>query len=70
MAARSNQESANFWRKSRASSGEGECVEVGRLGRSVLVRDSRDRSGHTLRLTSGEWRTLLTSIQNGDFDHG
>ena len=56
MTAQPNQYSAVIWRKSRASSGQGECVEIARLGSAVLVRDSRDESGAVLTLTSAQWR--------------
>jgi hypothetical protein len=68
MAARPDRDSAVTWRKSRASSGGGECVEVARLGRSVLVRDSRNRLGGALALTTAQWRALLVTIRNGDLD--
>jgi hypothetical protein len=51
------------WRKSSASAGADECVEFARLNRTVLVRDSRDKSGPTLSFTSTEWQALLTRIQ-------
>ena len=68
MAARPNRDSAVTWRKSRASGGSGECVEVARRGRSVLVRDSRDRPGGALSLTLAQWRALLATIRKGDLD--
>ncbi|MGH3188950.1 MAG: DUF397 domain-containing protein [Streptosporangiaceae bacterium] len=42
------------WRKSTHSSGNGgECVEVADHARSVLVRDTKDRSGPLLQFTDG-----------------
>lgn len=51
------------WRKSTGSQTAEDCVEVARLGASVLVRDSRDRSGPVLAFNRTEWRSLLTRIR-------
>ena len=53
------------WRKSRASVGAGECVEVATFGAYVLARDSRDQSGTVLRFTSAQWHGLVNRIKNG-----
>ena len=53
------------WRKSSASAGAGECVEVATSGQSVLTRDSRDQSGAVLAFTPVQWLGLLQRIQNG-----
>jgi hypothetical protein len=58
------------WRTSRASAGAGECVEVAAASPLVLARDSRDRSGPVLRLTSGQWTGMLDRIKNGDLNSG
>lgn len=56
----------NAWRTSRASADQGACVEVAACrGSSVLVRDSRDRSGVVLELTSAQWRDLVTRLRGG-----
>ena len=68
MAARSNQQSMPVWRKSSASEGTGECVEIAALEQSVLVRDSRDRAGAPLAVHRSEWRALVVRIRNGEFD--
>ena len=70
MPARSNQRSVPIWRKSTASDSAGECVEVARRGRSVLVRDSRDRQGPMLTFDRSNWRALVTRIKNGTLDSG
>ncbi|MGD0242212.1 MAG: DUF397 domain-containing protein [Streptosporangiaceae bacterium] len=54
------------WRKSRASAGAGECVEVATSGQSVLTRDSRDQSGTVLAFTTSQWLGLTRRIRNGD----
>ena len=53
------------WRTSSASGGSGECVEVARWGSSVLIRDSRDRSGPILMVNAAQWLGFLarTSVE-------
>ncbi len=70
IAAQPNRYAAVIWRKSRASQRDSECVEVARLGASVLVRDSHDKSGAVLALTSAQWLELLARIRNGALDPG
>jgi hypothetical protein len=53
------------WRKSTGSVTDEECVEVARLGGSVLIRDSRDRSGPILAFSHTEWQALMTRIRGG-----
>ncbi|SCG48515.1 DUF397 domain-containing protein [Micromonospora halophytica] len=49
-----------LWRKSTRSDNDGNCVEVAdNLPGVVLVRDSKDRSGPTLRFTPTAWRSFL-----------
>jgi len=53
------------WRKSSASAGQGECVEVATSGQSVLTRDSRAEAGPVLAFTASQWLGLLQRIKNG-----
>ena len=48
--------SDNHWRKSSYSGGSGgDCIEIaGQAGR-LLVRDTKDRAGKTLRFSSAAW---------------
>ncbi len=57
------------WRKSTASTGNGECVELAALpdGR-VAVRDSKDPDGAILRFTRAEMRAWLHGVRAGEFD--
>ncbi len=55
------------WRKSRAS-GSGNCVEVALAGESVLLRDSKDQLGPSLRFTPEEWSAFLVGVRSGEFD--
>lgn len=70
MVDRSTEAMPLCWRKSSASMGDNECVEVAALGPAVLVRDSRDRSTGALVLDSAQWSALVNAIQNGRLDVG
>jgi hypothetical protein len=61
--AASNRNSITGWRKSRASNGAGECVEVTTAASFVLARDSRDPSGAVLTFTSAQWLGLVRHIR-------
>ena len=69
MPAQRSQHAALAWRASDFSTGEGNCVEVAADGRSVLVRDSRNRSGVVLALPSAQWSALLRRIRNEEHPH-
>jgi Domain of unknown function (DUF397) len=51
------------WRKSTYSGGNGSCVEVATLGRSIAVRDSHDKNGPKLIVTADDWRLLLRQVK-------
>ena len=51
------------WRTSSYSTGDGgQCVEVA-SGDGVVVRDTKDRDGATLTLTTTAWQTFITSLR-------
>ena len=51
------------WRKSSYSgSNGGQCVEVA-SAEGVMVRDTTDRDGATLRVPSDAWRTFTASLK-------
>jgi hypothetical protein len=65
MFIRPAQDSPLSWRKSSASAGAGECVEVATSGQTVLTRDSRAQAGPVLAFTASQWLALLHRIKNG-----
>lgn len=62
MTAQPNRSSTPIWRKSSASAGGGECVEVAHWKSSVLVRDSGDRSGTILEFTPAQWHGFVQRV--------
>ncbi len=56
------------WRKSSRSGGNGQCVEVRRTGDTVEVRDTKDRTGPSLRFTVQEWAAFTGGTKDGEFD--
>jgi Domain of unknown function (DUF397) len=52
------------WRKSSYSGGNGgACIEVGKHGGSVLVRDSKTERSPELPFTSGAWTEFLATLK-------
>jgi hypothetical protein len=52
------------WRKSSYSGdNSGNCIEVAGNGSRVLVRDTKDRNGTTLRLTPDAWRRFAAKVK-------
>jgi hypothetical protein len=64
MTTQPNRESTLVWRRSRASGGSGECVEVATWESSVLVRDSRDRLGTRLTFSPAQWRGFVRGVKD------
>jgi hypothetical protein len=56
------------WRKSKASTPTGECLEVAFADAAVLVRHSHDPSGPVLSFSHGEWKAFLVGARDGEFD--
>ncbi|THA72720.1 DUF397 domain-containing protein [Streptomyces sp. A0958] len=50
------------WFKSSHSNGNGNCVEVARLGAGVAVRDSKVHAGPVLTCAAGGWRAFIGSV--------
>ncbi|MFJ4667071.1 DUF397 domain-containing protein [Kitasatospora purpeofusca] len=54
-----------MWFKSTYSSNEGgDCVEVAETTESVLVRDSKDKSGPRLAFSPTAWRSFVEFAQS------
>jgi len=51
------------WRVSSYSASEGNCVEVGRVGGSVVVRDTKNREAGSLRLSPAAWRRFAAALK-------
>ncbi|WP_433301529.1 DUF397 domain-containing protein [Actinoplanes sp. CA-030573] len=56
------------WRKSTRSGGNGQCVEVRRVGETIEVRDSKDRTGPALSFTLDEWAAFTGGVKDEEFD--
>ena len=50
------------WIKSSYSGSQANCVEVTVRDR-ILVRDTKDRTGHVLRFTTAAWREFAGHIK-------
>ena len=64
MATQPIPDSTLIWRKSSASGGGGECVEIAKSELSVLVRDTRDRSGVMLEFSPAQWRGFVRRVKD------
>jgi hypothetical protein len=56
------------WRKSRRSTSNGACVEVARNNGMVIVRDSKNADGPTVRFTAAGWSAFLDRAKKGELD--
>ena len=54
------------WRVASYSAGEGNCVEVGKAGDTVLVRDTKDREAGALRVSPAAWRRFADTVRGTD----
>jgi hypothetical protein len=56
------------WRKSSWNTFNGNCVEVAwPAPRVVLVRDTKNRDGGTLRFAGGAWQAFTEAVKGGAF---
>ena len=46
----------------------GQCVEIGTLGKSVLIRSSAGGDGSYVTLSRDEWQVFVAGVKDGDFD--
>lgn len=56
------------WRKSTRSGDNGQCVEVRLLDGMIEVRDTKDRTGPSLKFTVDEWSAFTGGTKDGEFD--
>ncbi len=70
MVAQQDEYSGLNWRKSTASAGAGECVEVAKSDSLVLARDSQDRTGAVLKVAPAQWFGLTHRIKNDEISFG
>jgi hypothetical protein len=56
-----------IWRRARRCEG-GACVEIGNLGKLIVVRSSADPDGTSISLERDEWREFVAGVKDGDFD--
>lgn len=56
-----------IWRKSSYCNSSA-CVEVACVTDHVLIRDSKDPDGPTLRFSLAEWREFLLGLRNREFE--
>ncbi|PZG39604.1 DUF397 domain-containing protein [Spongiactinospora gelatinilytica] len=56
-----------IWRKATASGGNGgECVEVAtNIPGTILIRDSKNPTGPTLRISPTDWTDFISQIKDG-----
>lgn len=59
------------WYKSSYSSGaEGNCVEISPLTGAVGIRDSKDKEGPALLVSTTSWSMFIADVQAGRYDIG
>ena len=57
-------ETADSWRKSSYSGANGgECVEVATTADTVLVRDSKNRTGNVVSVSVSAWRAFVSTMR-------
>lgn len=61
--------SEDIWKKSTFSTSE-ECVEVAVVGGRVCLRDSLDRDGPVISVSSSAWVDYVAGVRNCEFDPG
>ena len=54
---------SDAWRKSSYSGSEANCVEVANAAGLVKVRDTKDRQGPALTVSTDAWRRFTTGIK-------
>ncbi len=55
------------WRVARSCE-SGACVRIAFSQGMIMVGDSKNPAGPTLRYTGAGWKNFITAIKNGGFD--
>ncbi|WP_190820362.1 DUF397 domain-containing protein [Saccharopolyspora pogona] len=55
------------WRKSRYSSNNTACLEVGRIQDGAAVRDSKDRAAGYFTADRAQWSTFVAAVKADRF---
>ncbi|MFR9730740.1 DUF397 domain-containing protein [Saccharopolyspora sp. MS10] len=56
------------WRTSTYTHPNGNCVEIGRAGGGVAIRDSKHRRGGVLLAGPRQWADFLAALRSGRYD--
>lgn len=56
------------WRRSTHSNGEGNCVEVARIGAAFATRDSKDPEGPVIMFDKRAWVDFLIGLKADEFN--
>lgn len=52
------------FRKSSYSGGQGgNCVEIAAESARILARDTKDRDGHVMRVSVGQWKRFVGELK-------
>jgi hypothetical protein len=51
------------WRVATYTGGNGNCVEVGDADHVILIRDTKDRTGETLKFPAATWQSFANSLK-------
>ena len=57
------------WLRAKASTHNGQCVEVASIRGKIVVRDSKDPDGQIVFCTPTGFKVFLESARNGEFDN-
>jgi hypothetical protein len=56
------------WRKAMRSVNAGACAEIASTSGAVVVRDSKDPFGISIKYPAASWRSFLSATRTGGFD--
>jgi Domain of unknown function (DUF397) len=56
------------WRKSSYSSDSANCVEAAASLSDIVIRDSKDPAGPTIKFGAGSWSDFIVAVCDGAFD--